>query len=809
MGNKKWTRVLALVMALVCTLTVVAAGEIGSFDMNGDGKVTVWDLQVLFNNQSKDYDAALKQVLGGHGDELNPNENGEYEIYTELGLRNMARNAANADYTFVLKNDIDLNGKSWAPVELRGTFNGNGHTISNVKIDTDRLVGSANVQGFFAKIHKGAEVKDLNLNKVEITAQENTRFIGLLAGTSYGTVTNCTTTGKVIDTREDLSALTDEKVYIGTLLGRSENANNLSSTVNITDDSVLLHAEDEEKLLEVLKEESLVDRKARYLSTNNGWAYESQGVQDAKANLRNWIGEEGQAVISKMAMEYAELTAGSRVTKIVAIGANSGTDLSGYYWQDTSGSIAEQDEEIANRRQAVVNAMYDMCTVEWKPAKDMTSYFYGWGTSKVSLNSNRQYEVSSISYKGLPYTHGAGSLERFENYQDEDTKKLLSSVPATGVYVNQGTDFNTFITAQIEAKQAGNSHQTTYTDGTNIIPILNLVSVSGNEQPYDFTLPMSKQYDHAGFHRYLGNDCSSAVQWAWRKVVSSNTATGGTLISGVLDMIPNQNNQSWYGMADVGGLVVTDLNTDTYYTSLGDNAQEVVMEAYAKASRGDALVWGEGVDKEGHSRMIAYDPVVIRESDGDIDPNRSYFITHEQGRTSYSVGYTHYAGSRSGWKSDCTVNCLYTFDMLTEYGSKYTSTVDNNWAIGAPGHYMPVSIAAFQEENLGNAQAVTSSVTYHDGVVSSNFYIVSTAVDGNEVFTAATQHKHEKAINKKGESKNDYTGNGYRDAQLDVNLAETHGDLTDKAVVVRLSNGDEWTVLNGAITQTKDASNFK
>ena len=121
-----------------------------------------------------------------------------------------------------------------------------------------------------------------------------------------------------------------------------------------------------------------------------------------------------------------------------------------------------------------------------------------------------------------------------------------------------------------------------------------------------------------------------------------------------------------------------------------------------------------------------------------------------------------------------------------------------------------MSINAFQEDSATKTQAATSSVTYVDGVVSSNFYIVSTTVGDNEVFTAIAQHKHQNAINKDGTRKNDYTGTGYRDAQLNVTLADAHGDLTGKSVVVLLSNGDKWTVdcTANTVTQTLDASNY-
>ena len=109
-----------------------------------------------------------------------------------------------------------------------------------------------------------------------------------------------------------------------------------------------------------------------------------------------------------------------------------------------------------------------------------------------------------------------------------------------------------------------------------------------------------------------------------------------------------------------------------------------------------------------------------------------------------------------------------------------------------------MTIPAFQNVD---SQAVTSTVTYSKGVVKSNFYILSTAVDGNEVFTAVGQHN---GVNETSTYKDEtIVGDGYREAQLSVTLADAHGDITGKTVTVRLSNGDRYTIdgTTGAVTK--------
>ena len=89
--------------------------------------------------------------------------NGVYEIYTieELKLFRDAVNAGNNfnGQTVKLMKSIDLNNEEWTPigtnstVAFRGTFDGNGQTISNLKI-TKGLANTAanNNVGFFNRV---------------------------------------------------------------------------------------------------------------------------------------------------------------------------------------------------------------------------------------------------------------------------------------------------------------------------------------------------------------------------------------------------------------------------------------------------------------------------------------------------------------------------------------------------------------------------------------------------------------------------------------------------------------------------------
>ena len=97
------------------------------------------------------------------------------------------------DLTFKLANDIDLSGvENFTPIGsdskhyFFGTFDGNGKTISNLKI-----VGENNV-GLFGC--NSGNIKNVNLTDANITGEE---FVGGLVGASGDRIENCTASGNV------------------------------------------------------------------------------------------------------------------------------------------------------------------------------------------------------------------------------------------------------------------------------------------------------------------------------------------------------------------------------------------------------------------------------------------------------------------------------------------------------------------------------------------------------------------------------------------------------------------------------------
>ena len=115
-----------------------------------------------------------------------------------------------AGKTVVLTADIDLNNMPWAPIgnvtfnrdgdgsyvvhnAFKGTFDGQGHTISNLKIDTE-----ANGVGLFGAII-GATIKNVNIKNVDIVADGTAAaLVGYcLSYTNTSTIENCHVSGNI------------------------------------------------------------------------------------------------------------------------------------------------------------------------------------------------------------------------------------------------------------------------------------------------------------------------------------------------------------------------------------------------------------------------------------------------------------------------------------------------------------------------------------------------------------------------------------------------------------------------------------
>ena len=130
---------------------------------------------------------------------------GTYTVTSADGLMNVAElvNGGKTDINITLDKDIDLTGKEWTPIgtnyenRYKGTFDGRGHTIKGLTVTTnDQFVG------LFGYLDRAGTVKNVVMEDIQITSNHvlmsgNT---GGVAGSSWGTIENCSVSGNVSGT---------------------------------------------------------------------------------------------------------------------------------------------------------------------------------------------------------------------------------------------------------------------------------------------------------------------------------------------------------------------------------------------------------------------------------------------------------------------------------------------------------------------------------------------------------------------------------------------------------------------------------
>ncbi len=111
------------------------------------------------------------------------------------------------DTNYKLMNDIDLTGINWTPIEtpISGIFNGDGHSIKNLKITSITALDYSEVGLFksFTGIVQGVNLENVYINVPSISGSASSitgktgigAFAGYMGG---GTIKDCTVSGEII-----------------------------------------------------------------------------------------------------------------------------------------------------------------------------------------------------------------------------------------------------------------------------------------------------------------------------------------------------------------------------------------------------------------------------------------------------------------------------------------------------------------------------------------------------------------------------------------------------------------------------------
>ena len=141
-------------------------------------------------------------AMDGEGTKENP-----YEIATADDLYEFAIKVNEGDNTAcaVLTADITLIDTNWTPIgndsnQYKGTFDGDGHTITGLSVDiqSDNTIYA----GLFGFLGEGGTIKNLGLADSKITCSGNRVYAGGVCGWNTGTIENCYNTGDVSGTCE-------------------------------------------------------------------------------------------------------------------------------------------------------------------------------------------------------------------------------------------------------------------------------------------------------------------------------------------------------------------------------------------------------------------------------------------------------------------------------------------------------------------------------------------------------------------------------------------------------------------------------
>jgi len=393
MRFKKWLRILvvATTITLLCGVPLITAARFVG-DVNGDGKISVFDAQMLRESETgfrqltdnqKDRagnstpQSLMEYILGAPADIMDSDGNGVYEIYTAQGLRELENRKTEK---FVLANDIDMQGADWTPIiGFAGSFDGNGHTIFNVNItkSTPNLINSGAPQnmGFFGDTTATGVVKNLHLRDITITATQDALYLGLLAGSNRGQISGCTASGVIIDARQ----IHDTKTYMGAMIGRICNPSGGAAYGSMTGGT------------------SLTVTDGAGVATTNGLCADVVFAISDKSNL------------------YTGLVGWHPVNSMVS------GEWAGRYCNNV-----QLLQNVRTRQDKAVEYMTAMATVAWVPSEELIYIAQGGNIQ----SSTTQHYFPGQTYYGLPYNRNNGSLERFNSALQPGTnitKKGLGS----------------------------------------------------------------------------------------------------------------------------------------------------------------------------------------------------------------------------------------------------------------------------------------------------------------------------------------------------------------------------------------------
>ena len=329
-------------------------------------------------------DPASPEAMYGHIDQTQPID-GIYKLWNPEGVKLLAEHP---EASFELLCSIDMGGAELAPIpEFTGTINGANFTISNFTVK-----GKSKDFGFIT-VNKG-KVHNLYLDKVAF-APEGAESMGGFAGKNEGTILRCTITN---------SAMTVETAAEGAFCGGLVGVNTGSVTNTKADVDVTY--------------------KAAAAATVGGIAGRDEGGTLEYVDMEGFLTVSGSNKTAGILVGQAQSTTLNTCAFVGEDNSLDGKLFYNYYgaeedvtgekllWRDNSRQ--PEDPAIQALREKAVQAMYDMCTLVWKPERDIPH------TCNCALLVCNGVYSNTYTQIGLPYNHKGGSLARAKYCLNED-----------------------------------------------------------------------------------------------------------------------------------------------------------------------------------------------------------------------------------------------------------------------------------------------------------------------------------------------------------------------------------------------------
>ena len=257
-----------------------------------------------------------------------------------------------------------------------------------------------------------------------------------------------------------------------------------------------------------------------------------------------------------------------------------------------------------------------------------------------------------------------------------------------------------------------------------------------------------------GWSSAPGNSCATSIEHAWQQISTTVSYEYS------LDMMPYYENS---GVIAVGDIDWSCYNGSHTGSVINGNERNVILEAYAQALPGDALV--RYLNNGGHALMVTKAPTIVRNGDGSINAANSYlYLTDQNIRLHNRREYP------SSWEVDRAVTFAAAF---------------------ADG-YLPVTcmelkegkapVPTFEVNNPPKAEDLAKGIV--NGSVKSNYCINTLRLEirsGDQVVSCVEEHPYIKNC-------------GLKNPGKDLNIAQLPAGEYTLIVTVQVGLGTETLV---------------